>query len=213
MNFYDFTCRQMKSCVNPAMSVLMYSDTLPQNMAFKQTFKSFVPKVEEGKSNKEILKKKWKHKRKLCPVDDLDPRFRTITKQAKCAIIGNSGILLGSNCGKDIDAHDFVLRANLAKLNGYTNDVGNKTSVMMINVSLVRKLYTILTGSSNKSVTEKENMLRYFQSIQGATIWYPKSTGGDIAKQLQEIATVLIKEKVSLQFGFSIASAAGVTKR
>lgn len=182
-------------------------------MTFKQTFKTFVPKAEVGEVNTEILKKKWKHKRKLCPVDDLDPTFRIMTKQAKCAIVGNSGILLGSNCGKDIDAHDFVLRANLAKLNGYTNDVGNKTSVMMINVSLVRKLYKILTGSSNKSETEKENMFRYFQSIQGAAIWYPKATGGDIAKQLQEIATVLIKEKIPLQFGFSITSAAGETKR
>ncbi|XP_033114095.1 CMP-N-acetylneuraminate-poly-alpha-2,8-sialyltransferase-like isoform X2 [Anneissia japonica] len=51
----------------------------------------------------------YRYKRiKKRPVGQFIPQQRT------CAVIGNSGILLGSKCGAEIDAHDFVLRSNMA---------------------------------------------------------------------------------------------------
>ncbi|NP_001303808.1 CMP-N-acetylneuraminate-beta-galactosamide-alpha-2,3-sialyltransferase 2-like [Latimeria chalumnae] len=46
----------------------------------------------------------------------------------KCAVVGNSGNLKGSNHGKEIDAHHFVIRMNRARTAGFEPDVGIKTT-------------------------------------------------------------------------------------
>ncbi|NWR91586.1 SIA4B sialyltransferase, partial [Furnarius figulus] len=50
------------------------------------------------------------------------PRCRT------CAVVGNSGQLKGSSHGLLIDAHDWVLRMNRAKITGFEMDVGTRTT-------------------------------------------------------------------------------------
>ncbi|XP_049614157.1 alpha-N-acetylgalactosaminide alpha-2,6-sialyltransferase 2 [Syngnathus scovelli] len=49
----------------------------------------------------------------------------------RCAVVGNGGILNGSNMGKEIDAHDYIFRMNGAVTEGCEDDVGNKTSVYL----------------------------------------------------------------------------------
>ncbi|NXS97562.1 SIA4B sialyltransferase, partial [Jacana jacana] len=45
-----------------------------------------------------------------------------------CAVVGNSGRLKGSGHGRQIDAHDCVLRMNRAKIAGFELDVGLRTT-------------------------------------------------------------------------------------
>ncbi|NXF09129.1 SIA4B sialyltransferase, partial [Smithornis capensis] len=45
-----------------------------------------------------------------------------------CAVVGNSGRLKGSSHGLLIDAHDWVLRMNRAKISGFELDVGMRTT-------------------------------------------------------------------------------------
>lgn len=200
--------RQMKSCFDPILSVLIYNTTIPRKMTFRQEYQTVLPK----KSQKS-MDTKFKQKGMRCPASELNPSLQTMTAQKNCAIIGNSGILLDSKCGKEIDAHDFVLRANLAKLNGYTDDVGQKTTMMMINVGTVRKLYNVLTNHSTTSREEKTEMLQYLRTIPGAIIWYPKATNNENADKLQEIATVVTEENIPVRFAFSFSSAVSPTRR
>uniref|UniRef100_A0A4W5JXJ2 CMP-N-acetylneuraminate-beta-galactosamide-alpha-2,3-sialyltransferase 2 n=1 Tax=Hucho hucho TaxID=62062 RepID=A0A4W5JXJ2_9TELE len=59
------------------------------------------------------------------PARDVQP------KQAqcrKCAVVGNSGNLLGSQYGALIDSHNSVIRMNKATTSGFEADVGNRTT-------------------------------------------------------------------------------------
>ncbi|KAL6642272.1 hypothetical protein ACP70R_020453 [Stipagrostis hirtigluma subsp. patula] len=54
-----------------------------------------------------------------------------------CAVVGNSGILLGSGRGPQIDAHDLVIRLNNARVAGYAADVGAKTDLSFVNSNIL----------------------------------------------------------------------------
>lgn len=51
----------------------------------------------------------------------------------KVAVVGSSGILLGTGSGKDIDSYDEVIRFNRAPTKGFETDVGSKTTLRVAN--------------------------------------------------------------------------------
>ncbi|CAN6362281.1 unnamed protein product [Urochloa humidicola] len=62
-----------------------------------------------------------------------------------CAVVGNSGILLGSGRGAQIDAHAFVIRLNNAPAGGVgvlARDVGAKTSLSLAHSTVLRRCAT-----------------------------------------------------------------------
>lgn len=61
------------------------------------------------------------------PASDFAGRFGT------CAVVGNSGTLLGRGLGPIIDAHDAVFRLNIAPTKGFEGDVGKKTTFDITN--------------------------------------------------------------------------------
>ncbi|XP_055058571.2 ST3 beta-galactoside alpha-2,3-sialyltransferase 3b isoform X6 [Misgurnus anguillicaudatus] len=47
----------------------------------------------------------------------------------RCVIVGNGGILSNKSLGSRIDEYDVVVRLNEAPVNGYTRDVGSRTTL------------------------------------------------------------------------------------
>ncbi|XP_070538174.1 CMP-N-acetylneuraminate-poly-alpha-2,8-sialyltransferase-like [Ptychodera flava] len=69
----------------------------------------------------------------------------------KCSVVGNSGILLNSKCGKFIDAADFIVRINMARVYNYSEDVGSKTDLVTCNPSM----FTLNYSKFNEPGSEK----------------------------------------------------------
>ncbi|XP_070554357.1 alpha-2,8-sialyltransferase 8F-like [Ptychodera flava] len=68
-----------------------------------------------------------------------------------CSIVGNSGLLLNSGCGHQINSADVVIRFNLAKLRGFEKDVGTKVTFVTLNKSqLVVQYNSLKTPEDDK---------------------------------------------------------------
>ncbi|XP_072041677.1 CMP-N-acetylneuraminate-poly-alpha-2,8-sialyltransferase-like [Amphiura filiformis] len=85
-----------------------------------------------------------------------------------CSVVGSSGILLGSKCGRLIDDKDFVIRFNLATLAGFEEDVGIKTNMTTMNPTIVRKYYGGL-----KKESDRVNFVQSKLVDQDGLIWTP----------------------------------------
>ncbi|XP_006820628.1 alpha-2,8-sialyltransferase 8E-like [Saccoglossus kowalevskii] len=112
------------------------------------------------------------------PVDEMDFIQRQskvvmnstieLPQQKRCAVIGNSGILLNSGCGDEINSHNFVIRCNIPAISEFTRDVGYKTNMMIVYQKTALELYNFSTNGSMP-----EDFRRRCQDLNDSIIWYP----------------------------------------
>ncbi|KAF8025104.1 hypothetical protein BT93_F2066 [Corymbia citriodora subsp. variegata] len=107
----------------------------------------------------------------------------------RCAVIGNSGDLLKTRFGKEIDDYDVVIRENGAPIQNYTDYVGKKSSFRLLNRGSAKALDKVVELDE----TRKEVLII-------------KTTIHDImSKMIRELP---IKNPVYLMLGASFGSAA-----
>ncbi|KAL5795354.1 hypothetical protein ACOSQ2_000174 [Xanthoceras sorbifolium] len=107
----------------------------------------------------------------------------------RCAVIGNSGDLLKTKFGKEIDSYDAVIRENGAPIQNYTEYVGKKSTFRLLNRGSAKALDKVVELDE----TRKEVLI-------------VKTTIHDIMNKM--IREIPIKNPVYLMLGASFGSAA-----
>ncbi|XP_020420121.1 sialyltransferase-like protein 2 isoform X2 [Prunus persica] len=107
----------------------------------------------------------------------------------RCAVIGNSGDLLKTRFGKEIDGYDAVIRENGAPIQNYTDHVGKKSTFRLLNRGSAKALDKVVELDESR----KEVLII-------------KTTIHDAMNQM--IRELPIKNHVYLLLGASFGSAA-----
>ncbi|XP_071961200.1 CMP-N-acetylneuraminate-poly-alpha-2,8-sialyltransferase-like [Antedon mediterranea] len=95
-----------------------------------------------------------------------------LSRHRTCAVVGNGGILRSSGCGSEIDAHDFVMRSNMAPIKDFANDVGNKTNIMSVNNAARRKFRACMRKYNG--VCNSPYGLQRLKELKNAILWFSK---------------------------------------
>ncbi|WZZ00312.1 hypothetical protein YC2023_072640 [Brassica napus] len=118
----------------------------------------------------------------------------------RCAVIGNSGDLLKTKFGKEIDTYDAVIRENGAPIQNYKEYVGEKSTFRLLNRGSAKAL---------DKVVELDGITVFLFSFlheKKQEVLLVKTTIHDIMNKM--IREVPIKNPVYLMLGASFGSAA-----
>ncbi|XP_071941366.1 alpha-N-acetylneuraminate alpha-2,8-sialyltransferase ST8SIA3-like [Antedon mediterranea] len=128
-------------------------------------------------------------------MHDLLPKRQLFRKNRykKCSLVGNSGVLLQSGCGKNIDQSDFVVRCNFATMKGFEKDVGTKVDVVTFNPSILRNNYNSLLTEKDR-LQFKNDLIGYGNFV----LWVPVFSDHAVSATIRTLIDFLGKNKDDL---------------
>ncbi|XP_035677596.1 CMP-N-acetylneuraminate-poly-alpha-2,8-sialyltransferase-like [Branchiostoma floridae] len=126
-----------------------------------------------------------------------------------CAVVGNSGILLNSSCGQEIDSMDFVIRCNLPQIEGYEKDVGSKANLTTMNPSVIGQHF----GQwDNKTTDDYDRLLRRLDQVGDQILYIPTLTSSVGDQWVSAIIQILLQHKLTMKTPFPPARINTVVK-
>ncbi|XP_040349678.1 alpha-2,8-sialyltransferase 8B isoform X3 [Herpailurus yagouaroundi] len=130
---------------------------------------------------------------------DLLPRTSPLKNKhfQTCAIVGNSGVLLNSGCGQEIDTHSFVIRCNLAPVQEYARDVGLKTDLVTMNPSVIQRAFEDLVNA-----TWREKLLQRLHSLNGSILWIPAFMARGGKERVEWVNELILKHRVNVRTAY-----------
>ncbi|KFO34579.1 Alpha-2,8-sialyltransferase 8B [Fukomys damarensis] len=114
-----------------------------------------------------------------------------------CAIVGNSGVLLNSGCGQEIDMHSFVIRCNLAPVQEYARDVGLKTDLVTMNPSVIQRAFEDLVNA-----TWREKLLQRLHGLNGSILWIPAFMARGGKQRVDWVNELILKHHVNVRTAY-----------
>ncbi|XP_072167410.1 alpha-2,8-sialyltransferase 8B-like [Diadema setosum] len=146
-------------------------DKVASGITREETIQIFLPGIPP---------EKWKI---LSSASDVakSNQTRSVPQVDSCSIVGNSGVLLESNCGDVIDQGDLVVRMNLAPAGGeYSRDVGSKTNLTTINFELSKIMSSCAkaeyTNKSHEDIPDEcQSLMKLMLRLNNTVIWYFKA--------------------------------------
>ncbi|XP_028828765.1 CMP-N-acetylneuraminate-poly-alpha-2,8-sialyltransferase [Denticeps clupeoides] len=118
-------------------------------------------------------------------------RFKT------CAVVGNSGILLNSGCGREIDSHDFIIRCNLAPLKEFAEDVGLRSDFTTMNPSVIHRVYGGLQKES-----DREKFVHRLIALNDSVLWIPAFMVKGGEKHVEVVNNFILKQGLHLRMAY-----------
>ncbi|XP_078576849.1 CMP-N-acetylneuraminate-poly-alpha-2,8-sialyltransferase-like [Branchiostoma floridae x Branchiostoma japonicum] len=150
-----------------------------------------------------------------------------VVRQKSCAIVGSSGIILNSSCGREIDQHDFVLRFNFAPLEEFKDDVGTKVDLVVLGTYKLH-IYSnsFAPDAEDKKKKEalsvkvqgKDEILTRLRQFNNTIIFYPKPlyelemgvpTGPNL--RLQQLMEVLEEHQLRATMAYNLVTLKDLT--
>ncbi|XP_022089401.1 CMP-N-acetylneuraminate-poly-alpha-2,8-sialyltransferase-like [Acanthaster planci] len=191
---------QGKTCFSSRLTILVYRDNVsPKEMDFLQNFRLNVGYYKYATDHLS-----GRYDPESCSMEEYFSQFTTIPAYNNCAIVGNSGILLHSNCGNEINSYDYVIRVNLPAIQGYEEDVGFKTNLTLLNFETLVYLHSNLT---QKELGDEfhDMYVKRVLFLNDSVLWYGKSMGPrETRKRLQQSVEILKGTyKLPVRIGFN----------
>ncbi|XP_066299293.1 CMP-N-acetylneuraminate-poly-alpha-2,8-sialyltransferase-like [Branchiostoma lanceolatum] len=182
INTETFQTRQTRNVMPSQPTTLVFGTLAPESpWQFRAEALKKVRKIT-SKLNLSARLQKWKSGNFTRDVTTLSTgHYNT------CAVVGNSGVLLGSQCGAEIDSMDYVIRLDLPVIKDFESDVGKRTSMILFNSKgsgRIRK--SSLFTNRSQDVYESR-----FQNVEGASLLVPD------LKAAKSIETALEAYKLS----------------
>ncbi|XP_066264191.1 CMP-N-acetylneuraminate-poly-alpha-2,8-sialyltransferase-like [Branchiostoma lanceolatum] len=116
-----------------------------------------------------------------------------------CAVVGNSGILLDSGCGPQIDSADFVFRSNLAAIEGFENDVGTKSNFTTMNPSVLKHDYK----GFSKNDKLKEKFINRLRLIRDQILHIPAFVSHGSDQYTQYTNMMIVKRHLPIKLSYA----------
>ncbi|XP_067289869.1 CMP-N-acetylneuraminate-poly-alpha-2,8-sialyltransferase isoform X2 [Pseudorasbora parva] len=152
-----------------------------------------------GLSDLSDLGVQWKFNTTLVTMISLLPEVSPLKNKTfkTCAVVGNSGILLKSGCGKEIDSHNFIIRCNLAPLQDFADDVGLRSDFTTMNPSVVQRVYRGL-----RDETERENFILRLQQLNNSVLWIPAFMVKVGERNVEIVNELILKHKLKVRTAY-----------